>query len=242
MKTFELLQSPKIGASDPPYAASQCIARLALRGAVDKQGKPVYDHVDRVLQRALAHMNGENVKQAAVKVSSSLIGLDGKPLGTQIRSAAEHQFMPESYDEHLVVHGAILHDVVEDSDVTIEELARCGYSSAVLYVVDLLTCEAEVPYVDYIDELCRTTHQDGRPFTSADALEVTARRAALLVKAVDHKDNTSPERLEGLNPAFRSYLDARYEGVWEKITTAFKKLEGPNVLGGALDSEPAAAA
>ena len=242
MKTFELLQSPTIGAKDPPYAASRLIARLALANQTDKQGKSVYDHVERVLQRTLAHMNGENVKQASVKVSSSLIGLDGKPLGTQLRSAAEHQFMPESYDEHIAVHAAILHDVVEDSDVTIEELARCGYSSAILYAVDLLTCEAETPYVDYIDELCRTAHVDGRPFTSQDALEVTVRRAALLVKAMDHKDNTSPERQEGLAPAFRNYLTARYDVVWPKLTAAFTFLEGPNVLGGALDSSEATAA
>jgi GTP diphosphokinase / guanosine-3',5'-bis(diphosphate) 3'-diphosphatase len=49
---------------------------------------------------------------------------------------------------------AVLHDVVEDSDVTIEELAQMGFSSDVLSALTLLTHDGErIDYAAYIAEI-----------------------------------------------------------------------------------------
>jgi (p)ppGpp synthase/HD superfamily hydrolase len=49
---------------------------------------------------------------------------------------------------------AVLHDVVEDSDVTLDDLARQGFPAPVLEALELLTHEKErVAYTDYIDRL-----------------------------------------------------------------------------------------
>ena len=46
---------------------------------------------------------------------------------------------------------AVLHDVVEDSDITLEELAEQGFSSSILEALALLTHDKEsVPYAEYI--------------------------------------------------------------------------------------------
>ena len=48
---------------------------------------------------------------------------------------------------------ALLHDVVEDSEYTIENLRREGFASAVLEAVALLTYDPDVPYMNYIQKI-----------------------------------------------------------------------------------------
>ena len=48
---------------------------------------------------------------------------------------------------------ALLHDVAEDSDCTIEELKKEGFSADTIEALRLLTHEKSVPYMDYIAAL-----------------------------------------------------------------------------------------
>src|SRR5436190_1620061 len=45
---------------------------------------------------------------------------------------------------------AVLHDVVEDTSVTLEDLRREGFSENVLSGVACVTHEKDVPYADYV--------------------------------------------------------------------------------------------
>ncbi len=45
---------------------------------------------------------------------------------------------------------ALLHDVVEDSSYTLDDLAAMGFPKAVLDAVALMTHDPEVPYMDYV--------------------------------------------------------------------------------------------
>ena len=45
---------------------------------------------------------------------------------------------------------ALLHDVVEDTDYTLEDLAAMGFDPVVIEALTLLTHDAKVPYMDYI--------------------------------------------------------------------------------------------
>jgi len=45
---------------------------------------------------------------------------------------------------------ALLHDTVEDTDVTLEDLRAAGMPPAVVFAVQLLTHDPEVDYFDYV--------------------------------------------------------------------------------------------
>lgn len=48
---------------------------------------------------------------------------------------------------------ALLHDVVEDTDYTIEDLRAMGFSDRVLDAIALMTHDPEVPYMDYVAKI-----------------------------------------------------------------------------------------
>jgi (p)ppGpp synthase/HD superfamily hydrolase len=48
---------------------------------------------------------------------------------------------------------AVLHDVVEDSDITIEDLEEYGFSYRVLHALELLTHKSNDTYFEYIDKI-----------------------------------------------------------------------------------------
>ncbi|MFT4036278.1 MAG: hypothetical protein QM679_11960 [Patulibacter sp.] len=86
---------------------------------------------------------------------------------------------------------AWLHDVLEDTDVTAQDLAAAGISPQTIAAVEAIT------------------RRDGE--TSADYYRrVRANAAALRVKASDIADNASPERLAQLDDATRQRLTGKY--------------------------------
>ena len=48
---------------------------------------------------------------------------------------------------------ALLHDVVEDSPYTLQDLKKEGFPDAVLQALELLTRQPDVPYLDYVVRL-----------------------------------------------------------------------------------------
>ena len=48
---------------------------------------------------------------------------------------------------------ALLHDVVEDTDYTIEDLAAMGFCERVLDAIRLMTHGEDVPYMDYVAKI-----------------------------------------------------------------------------------------
>ena len=48
---------------------------------------------------------------------------------------------------------ALLHDVVEDTDYTLEDIAEEGFGKEILEAVALMTHEDDVPYLDYVAKL-----------------------------------------------------------------------------------------
>ena len=56
----------------------------------------------------------------------------------------------ETEDECVV---ALLHDVLEDTDTTIEDLAQIGISDRQITALKLLCHDDSVPYLDYVQEI-----------------------------------------------------------------------------------------
>ena len=52
---------------------------------------------------------------------------------------------------------ALLHDVVEDTDYTIEDLKEMGFSESVLAAIKLMTHDPDVPYMEYVARIKTNT-------------------------------------------------------------------------------------
>ena len=86
---------------------------------------------------------------------------------------------------------ALLHDVVEDTDYTPEDLREMGFSKAVIDALTLLTHEEGVPYMEYIaalkdDRLARTVKladlEHNSDISRLDSRSIDARTLARLDK------------------------------------------------------------
>ena len=110
-------------------------------------------------------------------------------------------------------HAALLHDVVEDTPLTLEDLRVMGYTDAVIELVDILTrrlTEGE-SHKQYIERI------------------VASRNArALRVKLADVYDNMSPSRIRGLPPHERG-LRHRFAKDAERIAGTLVEMEDPLV-------------
>ncbi|MCP1134461.1 GTP pyrophosphokinase [Paenibacillus polysaccharolyticus] len=101
----------------------------------------------------------------------------------------------ESMEEKIV---AVLHDVIEDSEVTLEELRGLGFSEEILTAIQLLTRSTEDSYEEFIEK-------------------TTTNRTARNVKIADIKENMNISRI--MNPTEEDYNRL------EKYRKALERLE-----------------
>ena len=92
---------------------------------------------------------------------------------------------------------AVLHDVIEDTRITVDDLREGGYSEEVLRALEALTRREGESYQDFIERV------------AADPL---ARR----VKLADLADNLDAGRLPGMTEADRQRL-TRYRAARERL-------------------------
>lgn len=78
-----------------------------------------------------------------------------------------HPFhLAEEMDDELSCTCALLHDVIEDTDYTPDDLAKMGFPAEVLEVLALLTHDTDVPYMDYVRGIA--THPVAKKVKLAD--------------------------------------------------------------------------
>ncbi|MGW5053991.1 HD domain-containing protein [Actinokineospora sp. NPDC004072] len=104
----------------------------------------------------------------------------GHPLRVMAALAGEHERM-----------AGVLHDVIEDTPVTADDLRAAGCPDAVVAAVVALS------------------KADGEP-QDAYLARVAANPLAAAVKRADIADNTTPARMAALDPATRARLTAKY--------------------------------
>ena len=67
-----------------------------------------------------------------------------------------HPFhLAEQMDDELSTICALLHDVVEDTEMTLEDISNLGFGDDVCQVLSLLTHQEDVPYMDYVKEIAK---------------------------------------------------------------------------------------
>jgi len=102
-------------------------------------------------------------------------------------------------EETIIV--AFLHDVVEDSNITFDDLQHYGFSNIVMDALKLLSHKKSIPYLDYIQE-------------------IKTNELARKVKLADLKHNSDTSRLE--------FVDEEVVERIEKYHQAIQLLEGKN--------------
>lgn len=61
--------------------------------------------------------------------------------------------LAEQMEDENTICVALLHDVVEDTDITFEELQKIGFNDDIIVALKLMTHDERVPYMDYIREI-----------------------------------------------------------------------------------------
>ena len=108
---------------------------------------------------------------------------------------------------------ALLHDVVEDTDVTFEELSEFGYPDEVIEILRLLTKPHGADYQAYIDNIVNSENVH-----------------ALNIKLSDLKHNMDINRIK--NPTVNDYerVTKRYTPAYEKVQNKLNEIkENKNV-------------
>lgn len=111
----------------------------------------------------------------------------GAPYVNHVRAVAAAL---AGHGEHAVMAG-LLHDIVEDTPMTLGGLRQLGYPDDVVRAVDAVTRRPGEAYLDLIQR------------AAADPL-------GRLVKLADNAHNARPDRLAALDPAVAQRLRAKY--------------------------------
>ncbi len=129
-----------------------------------------------------------------------------------IIAAKVHQNQTDRYGRHYILHPirvmmsvdsekekivAMLHDVIEDSDWTLEMLRIEGFSEDIINAIDCLTKRNGEDYMDYINR------------TKADKI-------ARKVKIADLEDNMNIKRITNLNEKDSQRI-RRYHRAWKYL-------------------------
>ncbi|MBQ7828584.1 MAG: HD domain-containing protein [Clostridia bacterium] len=88
--------------------------------------------------------------------------------------------LAEQMTDEVTTCAALLHDVVEDTDMTFEDLTAAGFPDAVTDALRLLTHDPAVPYMDYVREIKKNP-------------------VATAVKLADLRHNSDTTRLDEIN-------------------------------------------
>lgn len=139
-------------------------------------------NLERAIEIAAAAHAGQTDKAGALYISHPLRVALG--------------FIRAGDEERAII--AVLHDVIEDSDVTAADLQREGFSQTIVEAVEALTRPEDEPYRDFI-------------------LRAAANELARPVKVADIKDNLSRTRLAVLPADKCEKLLAKYEGALQLL-------------------------
>lgn len=98
--------------------------------------------------------------------------------------------LAEAMDDEISCCAALLHDVVEDTDVTMEELER-EFPQEVITILKLLTHAEDVPYFDYVRRIRENP-------------------IAVKIKLADIAHNSDQSRCPNLTQEQLAYFRAKY--------------------------------
>lgn len=103
--------------------------------------------------------------------------------------------LAEQMTDETAVCTALLHDVVEDTDITFQQLAEEGFPEEILDALKLLTHAEDVPYMDYVRAI--------KPNPIARAVKIADLRHNSDLTRMDTVDECALKRTEKYREALR---------------------------------------
>lgn len=119
----------------------------------------------------------------------------------------------ERFEAHHLVaqdqlhQAALLHDVLEDTTLTVEDLLDAGLSTNVINGVRAVTKRVGEEYHEFIDRIC-----DAGPF-------------AVLLKLADIEHNLKVRSKDGMSPERRARLASKYTAARTRLVTALGRYQ-----------------
>ncbi|MBQ8000826.1 MAG: bifunctional (p)ppGpp synthetase/guanosine-3',5'-bis(diphosphate) 3'-pyrophosphohydrolase [Ruminococcus sp.] len=111
-----------------------------------------------------------------------------------------HPFhLAEQMEDETTTVVALLHDTIEDTDLTIEHLREQGFNEDILEAIALMTHSPEVPYMDYVAKI--KTNPIARAVKLADL------RHNSDLSRLDTVDEKALQRVEKYKQAIRLLTD-----------------------------------
>ena len=147
----------------------------------------------------MTHPTIRETIELAKSLHASQLDKSGKPYWLHLIRVAARLRASAPADAY---HAALLHDVLEDTQTTADDLRKMGYSERVLELVEGMTKRESGPdsYVNYIDGVIASGDQ-----------------ALIEIKIADTADNMSPRRMA--TPQLRG-MRPRYENALAMLTAA----------------------
>ena len=139
-------------------------------------------------QKKRIYVNNQQVElalQIALDAHKGQVDLDGKPA---ILHALAVGMAGENLTEQCVGY---LHDVVEDSNITFDDLRRMGVALKIIRTLEVLTHDKSVPYMDYIRNI-----------------EASGNKTALKVKINDLRHNLLRGTIGGHTKQVKKHTEA----------------------------------
>ena len=150
--------------------------------------------------------NSDNLIYKALEIVTTLFEHDkdkgGFPYMLHIIYVYKHVF---SIEEKVI---ALLHDVIEDKDVTSDDLLEVGFPEKIVKDVEILTRVRPIEYKDYVENIIKNGSKE-----------------ALHVKLSDVENNMDISRIS--NPTLEDIdrVKRRYVPTHEKILNRLKEME-----------------
>lgn len=150
------------------------------------------------------------MEQAAIIASRAHSGqkrMDGTPyISHPIRVMARVGEYMQDIRPQIV---AILHDVIEDTDVSLQDLSERGFSNEILTALDAVTKRKGEKYNEFVERI------------------IKAGELAVVVKLADIADNLSDQST--LDPDDAEYFTRKYVPARERLQEALSGLRGENL-------------
>lgn len=110
-----------------------------------------------------------------------------------------HPFhLAEQMTDEISTICALLHDVVEDTPYTFEDLKQMGFPNEIIEILKLLTHEDSIPYLDYVKRL--SSNEVAKKVKIADVTHNND------LSRLDKIDNKAIERAKKYNEALKILL------------------------------------